>query len=341
MPHEPFEDMVPLYAVGALDRQERQVLESHLLTGCGACHNDLRQYQAAVGLLPFQMPVVPAPAELKSRLKAALAPDPSQHSTHSSASAPKTAPLHEGIRLHGPKPSWIARYGSPMLTFLSFIVLGGALFYGWTVRSQVTSELAQRQDLEGALRKETARLAALQQQVNEQERLLAGLRLEFGQRTENMSELRDTLITHEVELEQTRLLLTKREQEVAGLKRNLVERDEMLQFLRSPRVEAIRLNPAEGSRLAGGLILYDPETRKALFYAYNLPPLPEGRSYYLWAFVGRPTPLGIFTTDAGGKSRLIIRTMPHPSVISKLAVSEEASEGSQEPTGTLALVADL
>ncbi|MBH0180457.1 MAG: hypothetical protein HP490_01935 [Nitrospira sp.] len=34
MTHEELEDAVPLYAVGALERTERQVLEAHLLSGC-------------------------------------------------------------------------------------------------------------------------------------------------------------------------------------------------------------------------------------------------------------------------------------------------------------------
>lgn len=45
MTHEELEEAVPLYAIGALERSERQAIEAHLLSGCAACHAALKDYQ--------------------------------------------------------------------------------------------------------------------------------------------------------------------------------------------------------------------------------------------------------------------------------------------------------
>src|SRR5207249_8276274 len=82
MGHEQFEEALPLYAIGALERAERQALEPHLLTGCATCHAALKQYRAVAGLLPYGLPLTDAPPTLKARVMAAVAhgstPDNSQ-----------------------------------------------------------------------------------------------------------------------------------------------------------------------------------------------------------------------------------------------------------------------
>lgn len=64
MTHEEIEDAIPLYAVGALDRSERTVIESHLLTGCPTCHVLVKDYHVVAGLLPSALrPLSPPPRE--------------------------------------------------------------------------------------------------------------------------------------------------------------------------------------------------------------------------------------------------------------------------------------
>ena len=70
MAHEEFEDALPLYAIGALGRQERQSIDAHLLGGCTACHTALREYQATAAQLPHALPLTAPPAGLKDRIMA-------------------------------------------------------------------------------------------------------------------------------------------------------------------------------------------------------------------------------------------------------------------------------
>ncbi|MBH0195875.1 MAG: hypothetical protein HP494_09855, partial [Nitrospira sp.] len=66
MTHEELEDAVPLYAVGALERTERQVLEAHLLSGCLTCHTSLKEHQSVAVLLPFSLPLTQPPRVIKA-----------------------------------------------------------------------------------------------------------------------------------------------------------------------------------------------------------------------------------------------------------------------------------
>ena len=65
MTHEELEEAVPLYAIGALERSERQAIEAHLLSGCAACHAALKDYQTVASLLPFGL--TPATPQTRSK----------------------------------------------------------------------------------------------------------------------------------------------------------------------------------------------------------------------------------------------------------------------------------
>lgn len=335
MEHEQLEEAIPLYVVGALDRDERQALETHLLSGCPTCPAALKEYRAAAGLLPYALPPSVPPADLKTKLLEELRP------TGSEPDVPKTAPLPHlkpGAWLQHlipPPPSWIPY---PLMTLVSLLLLAGTLFYALSIRSQILTEATHRQHIETALQSETARIAALQTQVTEQERTLARLRTEVTNRIGSLSEIRDTLAGREAELEQLRAQLAQREQGTGSLRKALAQRDEMLAFLQSPRVKVLTLAGLERAKSAGALLLYDVESKKAFFYAFNMPPLPAGKTYQLWAILDKPISAGTFGTDAGHKGLLAIKTLPDPSRITKFAVSLEPEGGRPQPTGDIYLV---
>jgi anti-sigma-K factor RskA len=338
MGHEEFEEAIPLYAIGALDRQERQALEAHLLSGCPTCPAALKEYRAATGLLPYALPPSAPPADLKAKLLEALRPIAAEQE------APKTAPLprlEPGAWLQHvipPPPSWIPY---PALTIVTLLLLAGSVFYALSIRSQVMTEAEQRQKVETALQSEAARIAELQKQVTEQERLLVGLREEVTSRIGSLTELKTVLANRETELAQLRAQLAQREQGAGSLRKALAQRDEMLAFLRSPNVKVVSLAGSAMAKSAGALLLVDPESKKALLYAFNLPPLPAGKTYQLWAILDKPVSAGTFSTDTGHKSRLVLRSMPDPARITQFAVSLEPEGGRPQPTGDIYLVGRL
>jgi anti-sigma-K factor RskA len=73
MDHEEIEGLIPAYALGAADRDERQAVESHL-PGCAACRALLADYRRLGDDLLYAAPVMGAPAGLTERLRRRLAP---------------------------------------------------------------------------------------------------------------------------------------------------------------------------------------------------------------------------------------------------------------------------
>jgi len=70
--HEELEENLSLYALGALDPDSVREMEQHLAAGCTACNTLLRQYQAAMTMLPYALPPQTPPPTLKSRIMTAL-----------------------------------------------------------------------------------------------------------------------------------------------------------------------------------------------------------------------------------------------------------------------------
>ena len=332
MTHEEIEDAIPLYAIGALDHSERTAVESHLLAGCGTCHVLAKDYQAVAGMLPFSLRSVTPPP--KSKILAAVFENAANAERAGTAQA-------EGLSFG----AWINELLSPFLkpslqpvvSVVLLILLTATGWYAWMTHRQVSNEANQREHIEAALHDASARTAALQQDLTQQEQALASLKEEVEQRIGTVSDTRAKLIEREAELDVAREELSRREQETAGLRKALAQRDDMLTFLRSAHVKVVSLSGVESAKSAGAFLLYDKETKKAFFYAFNMPALPPGKTYQLWAIVDKPMSAGTFRTDSGHKSRVVLKDLPDLSRISKFAVSLEPEGGRPQPTGTIYL----
>jgi hypothetical protein len=190
--------------------------------------------------------------------------------------------------------------------------------------------------LETTLQEEAARLAALQRKFVEQEQLVASLQDELKRNSGVLSGLQARLADREAELARMRAQLAQLEQ--ATLRKAIDQRDELVPFLRSPHIKVVALHGSEMAKSAGALLLFDPESKKAFLYAFNMPALPAGKIYQLWAILDKPISAGIFGTDTGQKSRLVIRRIPEFGHITKFAISLEPAGGRPQPTGDIYLV---
>jgi anti-sigma-K factor RskA len=73
--HEQFAEDLSLYALGALEGEERLALEKHL-AGCAACGRELEDLRASAALLAFSVSGPKPPARARARLMAAVAKEP-------------------------------------------------------------------------------------------------------------------------------------------------------------------------------------------------------------------------------------------------------------------------
>jgi hypothetical protein len=339
MSHEQFEEAVPLYAVGALEKAERQVLEVHLLSGCTACHAALKSYSAVAGLLPYGLPPQAPPPDLRGRLLDQL------------PKVPMRLESAQGVVLKGPERSrsWLTRLLesdmgapsrglSPGLAAAAVLLAVGAALYGAYLTSTNNEQLAQVQT---ALMEERQRIATAQQHLSAQQTELTQLRDQLGLRTHELDQLKADLVSREEQVDRLQTQVASAEGGTAELRAALAQRDEILALLRSPDVKVVSLAGLQDAKAAGGFILFDRATQKALFYAYNMPALPPDKTYQLWAIVDKPVSAGTFSLDQGLKTRGMVRSLPSPAKITKFAVSVEPSGGRPQPTGAIYLMGQL
>jgi anti-sigma-K factor RskA len=72
MNHNEWLERAEIYALGALDGEERVRFEAHLAAGCSACETRLRETGEALTLLPQSLQSLPAPPAVKARLLAQI-----------------------------------------------------------------------------------------------------------------------------------------------------------------------------------------------------------------------------------------------------------------------------
>ncbi len=331
MTHEELQDAVPLYAVGALERVERQALEAHLLSGCVSCHQALKDYQSVASVLPFGLAPTAPPRPLKARIMAAKSA-PAIAAEPAAKTAPSLEPGEWMNHLFPPETSAHARsFGWAIgLAGLALVAAGGYL--AWTMYAELTHEKAQLAQLESQASAATSKVAQLQQQLAERDKSLTAMREELHQRIMETNELKDQLIEREAELEDVRLQLTAR-----GI-RPRMPHDELALLLRTPDVKAVSLTGTDMAKGASAVLLYDGRTHKVWLYSVNLPECPNGTTYQLWAMHDKPVSVGLFHMASGETAHLLVKHLPTFTQAKKFAVSLEPPGGRPQPTGPLYLV---
>ncbi len=335
MTHEELEEAVPLYAIGALERTERQAIEAHLLSGCATCHAALKDYQTVAALLPFGLTPAAPPTSLKAQIMAARNPVPV------AAEPEKPVPrnsLEPGEWMNhlfppiSPVRSWPFRLA---MGLAGILIVAGASYLGWLYYTQTTTSSGQIDQLQAALQKEASRATALQTDLKQREQREGDLKAELDQRGAEIADLRDQLIQRDAELDDLRTQLAQRE---SSMQRLVRQNEEFTNFLKSPSSKVVSLAGSDMAKEAGAFLLFDPITKRAWLYAFNLPALPTGKVYQLWAIDDKPVSAGIFGLDSGQKGRLLIKNLPDFTRMKKFAVSVEPDGGRPQPTGAIYLI---
>ena len=334
MTHEVLEDGIPLYAIGTLERAERQAIEAHLLSGCVACHTALKEYQSVAVMLPFGLNMTAPPRGLKARMMAARTMTVSSEPDDQHTGKPSLEPGEWMNHLFPPETSSRAESLGWTLALAVVAIVAGVTYLAWTAYNTKVSEYTVKlTQLQEQLTLGNSKLTAQQQLLNERERMLAETQEELRRHVAAMVELKDQLIQREAELDGIRAQVAQQ-----NTRQRPLPQDELAALLRTPAIKAVALAGTEMSRHASGTFFYDDRTKRAWFYALNLPANPNGTTYQLWAMYEKPSPVGIFQIGAGATSQIFVKPLPTFMSAKKFAVSLEPSGGSQEPTGPLYLL---
>jgi hypothetical protein len=116
-----------------------------------------------------------------------------------------------------------------------------------------------------------------------------------------------------------------------------VNRDaKLVALLNSPSVQYVQLRGSEAGRKSTAKA-FIVDGQQVLFYASNLPPLPQGRIYQLWLLRGRQPAIASGGTFSGD-GLVDVADRAVLTEIRGLAVTEEPAGGSPGPTGHKILV---
>ncbi|HEV7785402.1 MAG TPA: anti-sigma factor [Thermoanaerobaculia bacterium] len=254
-----FEELLPAYALGALDADELREMEEHL-AGCDECRRQLRLWNGDLEALAAS--VVPvAPSEMtRARIL---------RSTAGVAGAAPAPPR----RL----PGWALLAAAALLAVAVWGVAG---------------QLRMRGDLE-RLTAERNRLAGQVESLH---------------------------------------------REVTQAHSEAQRASEALQVVAARGVQTVTLAGLEAAPRAAGHTYVNPLRRDALFYAFDLPALPSGKTYELWYIAGgKPVAAGTFSVDPQGIGSVKVEHVPDVASIQAWAVTIEPAGGVPQPTGAMVL----
>jgi hypothetical protein len=329
MMHEELEDAVPLYAVGALERTERQALEAHLLSGCPACHTALKEHQSVAVLLPFGLNLTHPPRVVKAKIMAARTPAADAESVTQPPNKPSLEPgewMNHFFPPDDPAPAssftWVA--GVALLTLLA-----GGGYLTWNAYTRIAEDTTKLAQLQTELDRARSTLAQREQSLNT-------MRDDLQRRTSEVAALKDQLIQREAELDDTQAQLALR-----GGPPLRAPQDELGLLLRTPDVKAIPMAGTTMAEPAAGMLLFDARTKKAWLYAVNLPACPDGATYQVWAIYEKPLSVGIFQIGSGETSHLFVTPLPNFKNAKKFVVSLEPAGGRSELSGPVYLSTQL
>lgn len=125
-------------------------------------------------------------------------------------------------------------------------------------------------------------------------------------------------------------------QEVGRMRTDVLQARQDLQVIAAPGVQSVVLAGLGPSPAAKGRTYVNPSTRDALFYAFDLPRLPAGKTYELWFIAaGKPVAAGTFDVDPRGTGTVRVERV-HDQ-IQAWAVTIEPRGGVPQPTGAMVL----
>lgn len=126
--------------------------------------------------------------------------------------------------------------------------------------------------------------------------------------------------------------------QVGTMRTEVLQAKQDLQVLAGPGVQAVTLAGLGPAPDAKGRTYVNPGTHDALFYAFDLPALPEDKTYQLWFIAdGKPVPAGVFAVDPRGTASLRVQQVADVARIQAWAVTVEPRGGLPQPTGAMVL----
>ncbi len=157
MIHSHIEDLAEAYALGALESEERQMVEAHLET-CSQCTSLLREHLEVAAALALAAPPVDPPHHLRGRIMDQLVPE---------ERAAEPEPMSAG-RSGGSRIRWVIPAAASIAASVLIAFLGGIGVLVFSQQSQVQDLQSQLGDMEVLIDEEKSTSQELRDRLNEQ-----------------------------------------------------------------------------------------------------------------------------------------------------------------------------
>ncbi len=169
----------------------------------------------------------------------------------------------------------------------------------------------------------------LQTALHEQQQLVADLRSELDGAASNYQRLAQTL--------------AEKDRDVTALRAALAAAQDAVAVLQRPGLQLVRLKQTPDAQPAEAHALISTESHRALFYAFDLPPVPADKTYELWWITEKEGPVnaGLFLPDQNRVGRVEAAVPAGVGTIKAAAVTIEPASGLPKPTGPMVLLGNL
>lgn len=328
------EAQAALYALGALPAEELHEFET-ALHGDLKCQLLLAELSAAADAMVATFPRPDPPADLKSKLLAAIDHQLADASLEADSIRAETAPW----------PNWFPWIFAAAFALLCVVLL----FLGQSFRRQ---NAVLTQDL-GELKEQSARLQTQRD----------ALQAEFDQLNTNhvqlSSDFQNQVSQRTMDLDRQKIDLQKQldklkadsESQFSSFQRQLFQsaadkdrlKQELAGAIGSPNRDAlaklrvIMLKPAqEAPAKALASCVWDAAQQKGILVAEGLPSLPSGRAYQIWVYDAKapavPINAGVFNPDEHGAARVeLARLAKRLEEPGRMSISAEQKGGAAAP----------
>jgi len=168
----------------------------------------------------------------------------------------------------------------------------------------------------------------------------AGRRDELVKQRQLVASLRSELATAHDNFEHVSAQLAAKENDLVALRTALAAAQESLAIVQAPGLQLVRLKETPKAQPAEAHVLISAENHRALFYAFDLPPVPPDKAYELWWITEKEGPVsaGVFVPDQKGLGRVETAVPSQAGTIQAAAVTIEPQGGVLKPTGPMVLL---
>jgi hypothetical protein len=137
--------------------------------------------------------------------------------------------------------------------------------------------------------------------------------------------------------------ISSQQRQIVALRDDLQQKEELLNVLRSPKIDMVFMNGLAPSPAGYGKIIWDPAKRIAIFQVANLPAIPADKDYQLWIIKDKkPVSAGVFSvnneTEKENYFKVLSLEVGDKKEIDGFAVTLEPKGGLPQPSGAMYLL---